>query len=518
MDRVDLLNSSVASKMDLAASEARLVAREQVFALLSHEIRTPLNGVLGMAGLLAATSLDSTQTAYLSTLRESGEHLLNLVNDVLDLAKLEGGHVELEQVDTHVERLLQGVCELLSPRAHAAGLEIAWASEQPLPTIRTDDGRLRQILFNLAGNAVKLTREGGVLILARHVGGTAGRARLRFSVKDTGPGVPAAAQARIFEEFVQTPAGVRAGGAGLGLAIVKRLAGAFRGEVGVESSPGDGALFWFEAEFEVAEPAPASQELAGLTIGVVSASSILRQAAIHQVEACGGRAIAAETRAALNDSACTAVLLDPGETQADAVEPPRGAPAIVLLQPEARDRIEAFRTRGFAGYLIKPLRRVSLAARVLAARDGAAADPSDRPLAGEDERATADVANGLRVLLAEDNAVNALLARALLVREGCLVDRVSTGQEALAALADAPYDLVLMDMRMPDMDGLSAARALRSRGDTTPVIALTANAFEDDRRACLVAGMDDFLTKPLNVEALRGALSRWTRRSVGTRG
>ena len=171
------------------AAEIRLKAREQVLALLSHEMRTPLNGVLGMAGLLAATDLDATQKAYLAALRDSGEHLLGLVNDVLDLAKLESGRLDLEPVETDVERLLQGVCELLSPRAYEAGSEIAWAAAARIPAIMADDGRLRQILFNLAGNAVKLTHSGGVLLAAETVTAGAGRTRLRFRVKDTGPGL-----------------------------------------------------------------------------------------------------------------------------------------------------------------------------------------------------------------------------------------------------------------------------------------------------------------------------------------
>ena len=198
----------------------RAQARERMFAVLSHEIRTPLNGVIGMAGLLASTPLDATQTAYLASLRDCAEHLLGLVNDVLDLSKLESGRIELEPVVTDVERLLQGVCELLSPRAHASGLEIgAWVGPD-VPRLQVDDGRLRQILFNLAGNAVKLTQAGGVEVSAeRRPSRRKGAARLAFCVADTGPGLAADDRARVFQEFYQTKAGERAGGAGLGLAI-----------------------------------------------------------------------------------------------------------------------------------------------------------------------------------------------------------------------------------------------------------------------------------------------------------
>jgi CheY-like chemotaxis protein len=505
------------------------MAREQVFALLSHEIRTPLNGVLGMAGLLATTRLDATQQAYLATLRESGEHLLSLVNDMLDLAKLESGKIELELVETDIERLLQGVCELLSPRAHEARIDIAWAA-QALPLVRTDDGRLRQILFNLAGNAVKMTAEGGVLVTAERAAPSALQSeisseslRLRFNVKDTGPGVALDSQARVFEEFVQTEAGMRAGGAGLGLAIVKRLAQAFDGEVGVDSRPGAGAVFWFEADFDIAADLSADrhghnanysedQDLAGLNVAVISRSTIVREAALIQIAASGGEGFGADSLSHIQGRPCDAVLVD--DDPAASPEPnqrPDDTPAIVLLTPEARDRIDAYRAAGFAGYLIKPLRRASLAARVLAVQAGRAdAPPHPAPEIGDDERAGPGLASGVRVLLAEDNPVNALLARALLTRAGCSVDRVANGQEVLEALEAAPYDLVLMDMRMPVMDGLTAAKALRRRGDATPIVALTANAFEDDRRACIDAGMNDFLTKPIDAEALRHALMQWS--------
>jgi CheY-like chemotaxis protein len=502
----------------LIAPDARLKAREQVLALLSHEMRTPLNGVLGMAGLLAATKLDATQQAYLSALRDSGELLLGLVNDILDLAKLDSRPPELEPVDTDVERLLQGVCELLSPRAHSAGIEIAWSTLGLVPRLRADDGRLRQILFNLAGNAIKLTQTGGVLVTAAKVGQADRHIRVRFSVKDTGPGVAPESQTRIFEEFEQTEAGARAGGAGLGLAIVKRLAAAFGGELGLISPPGEGAEFWFEADFALAEPepgdAPATPSLKGQRVAVISANPIVRQAARMQIETCGGQVVDAPLRPSRKPA--VAVLIDPDPAAAPPTPPP-GAPSIVLLAPEARDRIEAFRAAGYAGYLIKPLRRASLAARVLAVLGEAGAAPkpfANAPVEDEradDERAADYPPEGLRVLLAEDNPVNALLARALLTRAGCVVDRAATGEEALTALEQAPYDLVLMDMRMPGMDGLTAARTLRLRGDRTPIIALTANAFEDDRRACLESGMDDFLTKPLDPKALQAALARWAR-------
>ena len=493
----------------------RLMAQERFLATLSHEIRTPLNGVLGMAGLLERTRLDATQKDYLGALRASGEHLLGLVNDVLDFAKLDAGRVELELAPTDVERLLQGVCELLSPRAFSAGIEIAWAADAAIPPILADDGRLRQILFNLAGNAVKMTKAGGVLLTVEPRPTPDDALRLRFCVRDTGPGLAREAQGRVFEEFVQTEDGVRAGGTGLGLAIVKRLVAAMNGRVGVDSEPGCGAAFWFEASFGAAGAAEALGELAGLTVAAVSASSIVRDAAVRQIRACGGTALVYPTLAEAEARAPAGVVLlvDPSETGRGRLHAaPRSHAALVLLAPEARSRIARYRAAGYAGYLIKPLRRSSLAARVLAVlSERGAAAPARRP-AAEDERAAPVGACGARVLLAEDNPVNAMLAKALLGREGCSVERVATGEEALAALAAAPFDVILMDMRMPVMDGLEATRRLRAAGNRTPVVALTANAFDDDRRACIEAGMDDFLTKPIEPAALRAALTRWTSR------
>jgi CheY-like chemotaxis protein len=296
---------------------------------------------------------------------------------------------------------------------------------------------------------------------------------------------------------------------GLGLAIARRLAQAMGGEVGVETARGGGAAFWFEARFEAASQASRSGELAGRTVGVASSSAIVREAARRQIMACGGRpVIASELEGVL---AATqpgdVVLLDHG--LASARRPPKSPPeraAIVLLSPEERSRIARYREQGFAGYLIKPLRRASLAERVLAAHDASAAPPH----AVDDERVAHAAAPGARVLLVEDNPINAMLARTLLTREGCAVDHARGGEEAVAAVRVGRYDLILMDMRMPGVSGVEAARRLRAKGVATPVVALTANAFEDDRHACLAAGMDDFLVKPLSPDALRVVLTRWS--------
>ena len=495
-------------KRRAVAKMARQAAGDTLLAALSHELRTPLNGVLGMTGLLARTRLDAAQRSYLSALQESGEHLLNLVNEVLDLAKLESSGFELHPAPTDIERLLRGAVELLSPRAHAKGLEIAWACDPDVPTVVADEVRLRQVLFNLAGNAVKFTETGGVLILAETAGETTAGVRVRFTVKDTGPGIAAPDLDRIFEPFAQG-AGGQDGlieSTGLGLAIVRRLTEAMSASTGVTSTLGEGSTFWFEAAFPCAETSPREPSLAGLTVAVVSANPVVIEAARRQVEACGGRVAPCWTAAEAAASADVDVVLVDHAVQARRrPRPVGGRPSIVLLAAEARARIPALRRAGFDGYLIKPLRRQSLATRVLAV---SAPSIAGQIPAAEDERARLSTGSGARVLLAEDNPINAILARALLEREGCAVDRVQSGPEAVQAAAAQAYDLILLDLRMPGMGGLDAAAAMRAGGVRTLIAALTADAFDDTRRACLKAGMDDFLTKPLDPAALRTLLAR----------
>ena len=479
--------------------EDRLKAREDFFRLMSHEIRTPLNGVMGMLSLLSRTPLSPDQDSYLATARESGEHLLTLVNDLLDYMRIDAGRIQLETTQVRLEPLLQSVAELLSPRAHAGGIEIAWALDSRLEHIQADEGRLRQILFNLAGNAIKFTATGGVLIRVN----LTDQGLIRFSVRDTGAGIPEEARARIFEEYgqVQASDATRYGGAGLGLVVVKKLVEAMNGQVSLDSEVGAGSCFTveFRAPYGLRKNA-ASQRLPH-AVSLITVNPVLRDSA----------------QSHLADSECRLRIADHLE---DAVDPqgvilcdravldgPCPAPtrnSLILLAPEQRDELEAWRAQGWAGYLIKPLRRVSLLERLSALRDR-------NPVAhAEDERIVSEAAADKSVLLVEDNPVNALLAQILLQREGCRVERASSGEEALDIAARDKFDLIFMDLGLPGLDGLGATRALRSRGVTTPVIALTANAYEEDRRASLSAGMNDFLTKPIEVAALRHRLQTWT--------
>jgi CheY-like chemotaxis protein len=486
---------------------ARAQISAEQLASLSHEFRTPLNGVLGMARLLQGTPLTAEQKAYVAALHDSGQHLLTLVNDVLDFAKLGAGRVELHPAPMELESLMRGVAELLSPRAQEKGLEIAWAGAAAPAAIYGDEGRLRQILLNFAGNAIKFTVTGGVLITAS----TPSQGRLRFTVEDTGPGVAQSDRDRIFEAFAQADAShADLGGAGLGLAIARKLARAMSGEVGVDATADGGACFWFEADIPALPGSTGADSLAGRVVGVASPNIVVREGAKRQIEACGGIAVVATDMAtvlALTGPA-DVILAEAALGSPDALRPPADRPAIVMLSPEERDLIAEYRFNGFAGYLIKPLRRESLAERVLIASgvNVAASEVGHR----EDERIATAAAPGARILLVEDNPINALLARALLGREGCEVEHAVGGAEALAAVEVNAFDMILMDMRMPGMSGVETARKMRAAGIATPIVALTANAFEDDRQACLAAGMVDFLVKPLSPDALRAALTRWT--------
>ncbi|WP_336976006.1 response regulator [Brevundimonas nasdae] len=486
---------------------------QQFLRLMSHEMRTPLNGVIGMINLLQRTRLDGAQRAYAENARQSAEHLLGLVNDLLDYARLEAGALEFDLAPVDLEGLVRGVAELLSPRAHDKGLEIVWSVAADAPDVLADEGRLRQVLFNLAGNAVKFTETGGVRISVERVGGSAAHPRLAFLVDDTGPGVAPEARTRIFEEFghADSSDAVRQDGAGLGLAVVRKLAAAMDGSVKVESRPdgaatGGGARFRFEAAFAAVAVAR-DKPLRGQTVAVRAVDPFVLSAARAQIEASGG--VVADT--------APVTLVDHADAPAGALAAlPSIGRGIVLLKPAERDLIARYRAVGFHGYLIKPLRRASLAERVLAAIGAEAPDKASAHCAApvEDDRVAPVQFAGIRVLLAEDNPVGALLARTLLRREGCTVETAATGDEAVAALKRARYDVVFMDMRMPGMDGPAAARAIRAAGDTTPILALTANAFAEDRRACLEAGMDDHIVKPLDAEALRAALARWTKRDI----